>query len=256
MLAIVFMTLDGRTNYLQFVRQAFALPVAGVHYLVHFPTHVSSRFQEAWQSRDTLIARNKMLSAQHFLLQAELQRLASLEAENVYLKALLKSSKAVRGKVLIADVLAVDTEPFLNQVIINKGRRDGLYIGQPVLDATGVMGQIIQVGPVSSRLLLINDQKSGVAIQNLRGGLRATAVGDGYSGKLRLLFVPKTADIKVNDTFITSGLGSHYPEGYPVGRVIFVHKEPTGQFATVYLEPSARLSSSHQVLLVWSSKHA
>ena len=190
------------------------------------------------------------------MLQAQIQRFAALESENAYLKVLLKSAKAVKAKVLIADILALDTEPFINQVVLNKGAREGLYVGQPVLDATGVMGQIIQVGSIASRLLLINDQKSGIAIQNIRSGVRATAVGDGYSGKLRLLYVPKTADIKLNDRFVTSGLSDHYPEGYPVCRVMFVHREPTGQFATVYLEPSARLSSSRQVLLVWTAKHA
>lgn len=250
------MIVDGRTNHLQFVRQLFAMPVAAIHYLVDVPAHLAYLGSEHLKSHQSLTIDNQTLSKQNLLLRAELQRLVALESENKYLKALLKSSKTIRSKVLIADVLAVDTEPFINQVILNKGSREGLYVGQPVLDATGVMGQVIQVGPISSRLLLINDQKSGVAIQNVRSGVRATAVGDGYSGKLRLLYVPKTADIKINDIFITSGLSDHYPEGYPVGRVIYVHREPVGQFATVYLEPSARLNSSHQVLLVWSPKYA
>lgn len=256
LIAIVLMIIDGRTNHLQFVRQVFALPIAAVHYFVDFPVRIAYIAREEWRSHQILLANNKALSEQNLLLRANLQRLIALESENTYLKALLKSSKSVRTKVLIADILAVDTEPFINQVVLNKGKRDGLYIGQPVLDATGVMGQVIHVGPISSRLLLINDQKSGVAVQNVRSGARATAVGDGYSGKLRLLYVPKTADIKINDIFITSGLSNHYPEGYPVGRVVYLHREPAGQFATVYLEPSARLSSSHQVLLVWSPKHA
>ena len=131
----------------------------------------------------------------------------------------------------------MDTEPFINQIVLDKGSRDGVHIGQPVLDANGVMGQVIQVGPLTSRVLLVNDPHSGVAVQNARNGVRAIAGGDSYSGKLRLVYVSKTADIKVGDTFITSGLGDRYPEGYPVGNVVTVVKDPTHQFATIYLQP-------------------
>jgi rod shape-determining protein MreC len=185
-----------------------------------------------------------------------LQRLIALESENNYLKALLKSSRQVKGRTLIAELLSVDFEPFVNQVILNKGSRDGVYMGQPVLDATGVMGQVVQVGPITSRVLLINDPHSGIAVQDVRNGIRAMVVGDSYSGKLRLLYLPKTADVKVDDIFLTSGLGDRYPEGYPVGKVISVKKDPAQLFAEVYLQPSAHLDSSRQVLLIWSPRDA
>lgn len=256
MFAIGLMIVDARTMHLHFVRKIFALPVASMHYFVDLPVRFVQWSGDHWAAHQSLLKQNKTLQEKNLLLQGELQRFVALESENVYLKALLKSAKAIQSKVLIADVLSVDTEPFINQVMLNKGSREGLYVGQPVLDAWGVMGQIIQVGPISSRLLLINDQKSGIAVQNIRNGVRATAVGDGYSGKLRLLYIAKTTDIKLNDLFITSGLSDHYPEGYPVGRVTYLHKEPAGQFATVHLEPNARLYSSRQVLLVWTPKHA
>jgi rod shape-determining protein MreC len=113
------------------------------------------------------------------------------------------------------------------------------------------MGQVTQVGPITSRVLLINDPRSGISVQNVRNGMRAVAMGDSYTGKLRLMYVPKTADIKDTDVFITSGLGDRYPEGYPVGVVTSVYKDPAHQFSTVYLNPSARLGRSRQVLLVW-----
>jgi rod shape-determining protein MreC len=167
------------------------------------------------------------------------------------LKALLQSSRQIKNKTLIAELLAIASEPFVNQVIINKGKQDGVYVGQPVLDANGVLGQVIQAGPLTSRVLLINDPHSGVAVQNGRNGTRAVAVGDSYSDKMRLLYVPKTADIKVGDIFITSGLGGRFPEGYPVGKVVNINTDPAHEFATVYLQPSAHLNSSRQVLLVW-----
>jgi rod shape-determining protein MreC len=151
-------------------------------------------------------------------------------------------------------LLAVDFEPFVHQVILNKGTKDGVYAGQPVLDAMGVMGQIIQVGPITSRAILINDPHSGVSVQNSRNGMRAIAMGD--SDRMRLMYVPKTADIKVGDVFLTSGLGDHYPEGYPVGKVSAISTDPAQQFAKIYLEPSAQLDKSRQVLLIWYQHNA
>jgi rod shape-determining protein MreC len=150
----------------------------------------------------------------------------------------------------------VNSEPFMHQVVLNKGTRDGVYNGQPVLDANGVMGQVMQVGPMTCRVLLINDPRSGIGVQNVRNGTRAIATGDSYSGKLQLMYVPKTADVKMGDVFITSGLGDHFPEGYPVGKVLTVRKDPTDQFAVIYLQPSAHLESSRQVLLVWYQRNA
>jgi len=207
-------------------------------------------------THDDLIKENLRLKTDQLLLRSQLQRLLAIESENNYLKSLLQSSQQVKSKTLIAELLSVASEPFVHQVILNKGSRDGVYNGQPVLDASGVMGQVIQAGPITSRVLLINDPRSGIAVQSARNGVRAIAVGDSYSGKMKLMYVPKTADIKTNDIFITSGLGDHYPEGYPVGKVLSVVNDPTNQFAAIYLQPSARLDSSRQVLLVWYQKNA
>ncbi len=142
----------------------------------------------------------------------------------------------------------------MHQVVLNKGSHDGVFIGQPVLDAAGVMGQVIQIGPYTSRVLLINDPHSGVPVQDARNGVRAIAVGDNYSGKVRLANVVQTTDIKEGDIFMTSGLGEHYPEGYPLGKVESVVKDPGLQFATITIEPSAHLDRSRQVLLIWPAK--
>ena len=117
------------------------------------------------------------------------------------------------------------------------------------------MGQVIQVGPITSRVLLINDPRSGVAVQNVRNGVRAIAMGDSYLNNLKLMYVTKTTDIKVGDLFLTSGLGDRYPEGYPVGRVVSVLREPASQFASISLQSSAHLDSSRQVLLVWYQQY-
>ncbi len=238
------------------VRAALSLPIAPLQYVVSWPTQFIDTVKATISTHDDLVNENLRLKTDQLLLQSQLQRLIAIESENNYLKALLQSSKQVRGKTLIAELLAVDFEPFVHQVVLNKGTRDGVYVGQPVLDATGVMGQVIQVGPITSRVILINDPHSGVAVQNTRNGMRAIAMGDSYSDKLRLMYVTKTANIKPGDIFLTSGLGGHYPEGYPVGKVLSVITDPAQQFATIYLVPSAHLDNSRQVLLIWYQRNA
>ncbi len=250
------MVMDKRLETFASIRAALSLPLAPLQYIVSWPTTFIDNVKSAISTHDDLVNENLRLKAEQLLLRSQLQRLIAIESENNYLKALLQSSRQVKGKTLIAELLAVDFEPFVNQVILNKGTRDGVYVGQPVLDATGVMGQVIQAGPITSRVLLINDPHSGVAVQDARNGVRAVVVGDSYSGKLVLRYVPKTADINVDDIFLTSGLGDHYPEGYPVGKVISVKKDPAQQFAEIYLQPSAHLDSSRQVLLIWSPRNA
>lgn len=250
------MVMDRRMEDFSSVRSALTLPIAPFQYVVSWPAHMIDNMRTVVSSHDDLVKENFQLKTDQLLLRAQLQRLLAIESENNYLKSLLQSSRQVKGKTLIADLLAVASEPFVSQVILDKGSKDGVYVGQPVLDAYGVMGQVSQVGPITSRVILINDQRSGVSVQSVRNGIRAVAGGDAYSGKLKLLYIPKTADIRPGDVFMTSGLGGRYPEGYPVGKVLSVTKDPTHQFAVIDLLPSAHLDSSRQVLLVWYQHNA
>lgn len=250
------MVMDKRLESFASIRSALTLPLAPIQYIVSWPIIIFDDVKSMVSTRNDLVRENLQLKTDQLLIRAQLQRFIALESENNYLKSLLQSSKQIKSKTLIAELLAIDSEPFSSQVTLDKGTRDGVYVGQPVLDATGVMGQVAQAGLLTSRVLLVNDQHSGIAIQNVRNGVRAVAVGDSYSGRLRLLYVPKTADIRPNDVFITSGLGDHYPEGYPVGTVYSVAQDPANQFATIYLQPTAHLNSSRQVLLIWYQKNA
>lgn len=245
------MILDHNVTSFAKVRGALSLPLAPLQYMVSWPAQFIDNIKNNMVSHETLVEENLRLKAEQLLLKAQLQRQLSIESENAQLKALAQSSHQTKGKTLIAQLLAVETQPFLNEVVINKGIRDDVYIGQPVLDADGVMGQITQVGVLTSRALLVNDIHSGISVQSARNGVRAIANGEGLSGKLRLLYVSHTTDIKIGDIFVTSGLGQYYPEGYPVGKVIEVNKDTRQQFSSILLEPSAHLASSREVLLVW-----
>jgi rod shape-determining protein MreC len=254
--AIVLMILDKRVASIEQLRSALSMPLAPIQYMVSYPIQLIDKLSTIASTHDSLLKENLDLKAEQLLLKSQVQRLLAIESENNQLKALFSTSTTVQGKVLIAQIMAIDSDPFINQVTLNKGSQEGIFVGQPVLDASGVMGQIIQVGPLTSRVLLINDTHSGVPVQDARNGIRAIAVGDNYSGKLRLVNVPHTVDIKANDVLVTSGLGENYPEGYPLGKVASVIKDPGLQFATILVEPSARLDRSRQVLLVWPSKQS
>lgn len=246
--------MDTRVAYLAQVRAALSLPLAPLQFLVSVPIQLIDRISNNISSHDALVRENLDLRAQQLLLKAQVQRLLAIESENNQLKALLRSSAQVQGKVLIAQVMSIDMDPFVHQVILDKGARDGLFVGQPVLDSNGVMGKIIQVGPLTSRVLLINDPHSGVPVEIMRNGLRAIAMGDNYTGQLRLMNVTQTSDIRVGDLIVTSGLGQQYPAGYPIGKIISVTKDPGLQFATISIQPSAFLDKARQVLLIWPTK--
>jgi rod shape-determining protein MreC len=254
MLSIALMILDKRVAAVDEVRAVLSMPLAPLQHIVSWPVTVIDTVINMVSTHDSLVKENLDLKAEQLLLKAQVQRLMAIETENNQLKALARFSSQLQGKVQIAQLLAVATEPFVNQAVLDKGSRDNVFVGQPVLDANGVMGQLVQVGPVTSRVLLINDAHSGVPVQVARNGVRAIAVGDNYTGRLRLANVPHTADIQVGDQLITSGLGERYPEGYPVGQVIAVEKDPGLQFAVIVVEPSARLDRSREVLLVWPAK--
>ncbi len=254
-LAIIMMVLDQRAGCVQQLRSALSMPLSLLEYVVSWPVQLIDKMGAVVSTHDALINENINLRSEQLLLKAQVQRLLAIESENNQLKALLRSSAQVRGKVLIAQLLAVDTDPFVNQVLLDKGFNDGVFVGQPVLDANGVMGKVIQVGPLTSRVLLINDTHSGIPIQNTRNGIRAIAVGDSYTGKLKLINVPQTVDVKTGDMLVTSGLGEHYPAGYPVGEVISVVKDPGMQFSTIEIQPSAHTDRSRQVLLVWPNQN-
>jgi rod shape-determining protein MreC len=255
-LSISLMVMDKRLAAFSSVRALLSVPVAPLQFIVNLPAQWIGDIRTIINTHDNLVNENLSLKSDQLLLQSRLQRLIAIESENTYLKALMQSAQKVKTKTLIAELLAVDSEPFMNRVVLDKGSRHGVYDGQPVLDATGVMGQVTQVTPFTSRVLLVNDPHSGVAVQDVRTGMRSVAVGDSYTGKLRLLYVSKTTDVQPGDMFMTSGLGDHYPEGYPVGKVISVTNNPSQQFKEVLLEPSARLESSRQVLLIWYEHHA
>lgn len=219
--------------------------------LVDLPISASSWIGENLSSRETLLEENKKLKIQQTLFRAQLLKLQSLKAENQRLRELLKSSRKVGEHVLIGELLSVDLEPFTRQIVINKGSRDGVYLGQPLVDSEGVMGQVVHVTPFTSTAMLITDPNHAIPIQVNRNGLRGIAVGTGTTDKLNVPYLPISADIVEGDLLTSSGLGGRFPPGYPVAVVTQVDKDPTQPFAVISAMPTAQLEKAREVLLVW-----
>ena len=180
-----------------------------------------------------------------------MQKFDALEAENLRLRELLDSSFKVSDRVLIAELMAVEMDPYRHQVILNKGERDNAFVGQPLVDAYGIMGQILHTTPFTSTAMLITDPAHATPVQVNRNGLRSIAVGTGSLSELSLPHIPNSADIRVGDLLITSGLGGRFPPGYPVATVVAVTIDPGHPFAQVSARPLSHLDRSREVLLVW-----
>lgn len=223
-----------------------------VVYVAGIPARLSDWVNDALLSEDTLRLRNQGLHQANLVLRARLQQLEALEAENMRLRDLLGSSFKIGDRVLIAELISVDLDPYRHQVMINKGTSSGVFAGQPVLDAKAVMGQVIRVTPGTATVLLITDAVHALPVQVNRNGLRTIAEGTGFINRLQLPHLPNNADIQEGDLLVTSGLGGHFPPGYPVAQVTEVQREPGKPFATVLATPSAHLERTREVLLVWT----
>jgi rod shape-determining protein MreC len=246
--------MDHKYQKLEPLRAALSVAVYPLQLITDLPDTISDWFSESLASRRHLQEENDSLHTQQLMQKVQLQKLASLEAENIRLRELLESSFKVGEKVLIAELLSVNLDPYKHQIVINKGKMNDVYPGQPLLDAKGVMGQIVHVGPYTSTAMLITDTSHAIPVQVNRNGLRTIALGSGTINRLDLPYIPNNADIRPGDLLITSGLGGHFPPGYPVAKVSEVQHDPGHTFSSVTATPLAELNRSREVLLVWPGK--
>ena len=251
LLSFMLMMVDCRDRSLPWVRTVFTGVMMPVQFAVDYPLRVVAWGHSLMSSKKTLVDENMRLRYQQTVLEAQLQKFLALRNENSELKSLLSASSSAQMRSMAARILAVDTTSSRQIIVISKGSRDGVVRGQAVLDARGVMGQVIDVGPLTSTVLLISDSKCAVPVLNQRTGERAIVVGTTYIGRLSLVNLPKTSSVVVGDLLVTSGLGEHYPEGYPVGFVEEVQNTSGEDFIKVLVSPVAWLNRSRLVLLVW-----
>lgn len=245
------MVLDHRFGHLDSIRSILSTALYPVQYVVNLPVKMATSLSETIVSHQSLLDENTRLKEEQLLLNSKLQRYSVLQTENDRLRQLFESSLKLAERVLIAELMAVDLQPFKHQIRINKGQNQGAYDGQPILDASGIMGQIVHVSPFYSDVLLITDPTHSIPVEINRNGLRAIAIGTGQKNVLQLEHLPSNSDINIGDLIVSSGLGSRFPAGYPVGVVDSITLDPGEPFAKITVKPSAKLEQSREVLLVW-----
>ena len=245
---------DHKTDSLGLVRYFLSYLSAPVQNIANIPDALGYWFKDTSRSRKELLEENAQLQSQALFLKRRVQKLISLSAENIRLRELLNSSELLEESVSVGEIIGVDQDPARHEIIINKGKLDGIYVNLPILDASGLMGQIIEVGPLTSRAILISDSNHALSVQINRNSVRAIVVGSGTLDRLLLTHVPDTADIVVGDLLVSSGLGQRFPEGYPVGIITKVEHDPGQAFAIVEAKPSAQLDRSRNVLIVFKKQ--
>ena len=252
-ISILLMYIDHRQHHLDTVRKTVGVAVYPVQLVVDAPVRFWKWLGESTTSRNDLEQEVSRLRQELLVTNVRLQRLTALEAEVLRLRAMLDARGRVRDEVRVAEIMAVDANPYQHNLVIDVGSQDGVYDGQAIVDANGVVGQVIETGLMTSQAVLISDPDHALPVEVNRNGLRTIAVGSGEIDRLDLPFLPNNADIRTGDLLVTSGLGGAFPAGYPVAVVDSVTRIPQEPFADVAAKPSAALDQVREVMLIWSA---
>jgi rod shape-determining protein MreC len=251
LLALALIIVDKRYDHLGKIRRLLSVVAYPVQIAVASPFEGWHWFRDSVTTRDALRADKTKLEAELRVAQFRLQRYEALEAETQRLRALRENTAGVTDRFLIGNVMNVDLDAFRERVLVDKGASDGIYVGQAVLDSGGVFGQVARVGQLTSEVILVSDAAHAIPVQINRNGLRTVAVGTGDTNRLKLPYLPTSADVVAGDLLVTSGLGGGFPAGYPVGAIAEVKRDPAQSLADVEVKPAAALDRSRELLFVW-----
>jgi len=249
-LSFVMLINDQKSNYLITLRNSIAVAVYPLQSLAAIPANLFSWIDKNFSSREALTLKNEKLLNQQNLNNITLQRYQSLEQENSRLREILKAATKLEHKVEIARIISANINPYRHTIVINKGDKDGVHAGQVILDADGVMGQILYTNFLTSEAILISDADHALPVQINRNGLRTIVLGNGSYTDLNVPYIPNNADIKIGDLLVTSGLGGKFPDGYPVGMINSIKRNPSKQFSSVTAKPIALLNQAREVMLI------
>ena len=252
--AFLMVLVSTRTTYFSPVRSYLLDLIAPLYQVTNVPQQITDWGNRSLLSRDELLDQIVRLENENLILQGRASTMAATLAENTRLRQLLSASELLQARVLITELVGSPPDNETHRIIINRGSRDKVRQGLPVIDETGLIGQVTHVGVDNSEVLMISDRTHAVPVYILRNGSRAIAEGTGDSGLLHLRNVPPTMDVKVGDKVVTSGLGERFPQGYPVGEVISVEQKNALPFMEVVVQPSGGLETSRHMLLLFSEQ--
>jgi len=254
LLSVSLMLLDARGHHLQKIRAGLTVLFVPIQIVAAIPVRVGGAVIDFIRGDESLRKEAARLRSEQPILLARLQKYEAIEAENAHLRQLLGTSALVADRAVVAELLEVASEPYRHAVVIAKGAKDGLYLGQPVIDTYGIRGQVSEVGILQSTAILITDPSHAIPVQVNRNGLRAIAFGTGTADSVSIRYLTASADIKEGDLLVSSGIGGGFPFGYPVAKVRKIVNDPNESFLDISATPLARLSHNKEVLLIWPAK--
>jgi len=254
--AITLMVVDHRGGWLGQLRAQGEVVMQPVWWLAGLPGRIGDSARGTARTHSSLTAENRTLRNALLVSGARVARLQAAADENQRIRDLLGAARRGRLDVQLVPILDIDLDPSRQRVVLDGGRRDGVRLGQPVIDAGGVVGQIIAVTPTTATVLLITDPAHAMPVEVARSGVRLIVYGNGRSDQLSLVNVPLSSEVRVGDTIVTSGLGGRFPGGFAVGTITALRPDESRAFLVGEVKPAARLDRGRDVLLLRESATA
>lgn len=252
-LAVTLIVLDHRGGWLSRVRDRAELLVQPLWAVAGWPGQVVQALSNDAGTRTSLIAENRRLRNALLMSNARVARLQAATADNARLRGLLGAVERGSLDVQLASILDIDLDPTRQRLVLDAGSSDGARVGQVLIDAGGVVGQIIETTPMHATALLLTDPDHALPVAVLRSGVRLVAYGTGRSDRLTLASIPLSSDVKVGDVVVTSGLGERFPAGFPVGTIAALRPDDSRAFLIGDVKPAAQLDRGRDVLLLRSA---
>ena len=248
--AITLMVIDASSSWLHLPRNLLSVAVSPIQNLASLPTKLGRALNSALSAEPDIKIAYENLRNEYFQLKSEALLLRTLQEENDALRSLLDASQRLQEKITLAELVNVSIDPYNHSILLGRGLRHGVYKGQAVIDDQGVIGQVTEVMPFRSSVVLVTDPGHAMPVQIQRTGLRTVVKGTGSVSQLRVPYLNQNSDIQQGDILISSGLGGRFPNGYPVAVITEVKTIKDAAFLQVYAEPIAKLDRSNNVLLL------
>jgi rod shape-determining protein MreC len=254
-LSLTLLVLDARFRYAESIRGVLALAVYPVQQAARLPVVLVEGVSGYFTSQAQLREENEALRARLLASAQDAQRFASAAAETAHLRRLIGAAERLERKSMPAEIIYAGRDPYSRKVVLDRGAQHGARAGSPVVDETGVIGQLTRAHAFVSEVTLLTDKDQAIPVQVLRNGLRAIAFGGGASGLLELRYMAANADVESGDQLVTSGLDGTYPPGLPVASVVRVERDATYTFARVLAQPSAGVERGRYALVLSGDAH-
>lgn len=240
LLCVVLLVVDANSKLLSPVRQVLGVALYPFQRVVMLPRDAVTLVQDYTDAARLLQQESDDLRRQRIELSQVLTNAAQLMTENEQLRRLLGVvEQRPAYPTVVVEVLYEPVTPFRRRLVFNKGSRDGIAPGMPVIDEGGVVGQVIRVTPFSAEAAMLTDEQLAIPVQLLRNGLRLIAFGSTVPGKIEVRYFSSDADIRLGDVLVTSGVGGGFPSGLSVGTVQSVERDAASGFARALAEPTS-----------------